>query len=874
MRVSSLNTGGGARLPTPSTLQQQQHQQQGTRRCGGGSRRRRLQCEAATPAADGNSNSNSSSSSSSRYTRPLKQALPGYVVNDDDSTPSNGSGSAAAAASLSSSSSHSTAATTTTTTSKSSTTTPTSNKTTTTTTTIAEIERGSWEWWSAYFNAMDDTVRELDGVDEELHVAVQEEDYEKAAALRVHQKRLEASDCVTRVLEDLKLAVKEERYGDAAQLRDVGGVGMLGWWAGRGEGDPHGHVVNVSADFGRYVAHAYTGTNLAELAGLTEEHSSSSSSTNSSSSGNGNGNALQVTSSNDVGGPLRENSSSSSSSSSSSGIGMEGGEGDPGAPVFELFIRQDPDGQMGAAALLQQATALHAPASALASPAIMDDLADLLAQKVGDGANVSIERGKDEDGIGFVKINVTGVAGGDNGEDDDGVVIGGRGVLDDDDDGVETIDDLMKLIEAQEKKELDAAEDEDGVVSSSDEDDSSEDDDDDRVRGSMVMPADEMVDAWVEIDGRLKKMKLEELVADVVEKAQRDGGDGDGDGDVVNNNNNSTSSSSEDDASRRKTSSNKKNNNNKKKKKSEELGDTLSEMGLGVVAQRVPATIEWHDRDSFTFIVAEDLKVKESTAGGGGGARNDSNVGGATAANVAVVGDENKTEKSDQKSSIDKAAAAAKKSKRQQQGKSPVFAERLDEIESIVRSAMGAAIAQGIGATSIGNPDDGILGLSGRVAYTRLPMNDPSTDVFTGVYIGSFGPHGPEILRVARAMIEGEEWVQGTKLTGDPNVPAGKVSFRARIGRSHRLSPSGAYPPEYGVMQRYKGQGRVAREGYSAAKWVDGELLTFSAANPMTRGAELGFVFNIDAARKYLLLFTKVKLDKLMSAQQQHDAGF
>jgi hypothetical protein len=66
------------------------------------------------------------------------------------------------------------------------------------------------------------------------------------------------------------------------------------------------------------------------------------------------------------------------------------------------------------------------------------------------------------------------------------------------------------------------------------------------------------------------------------------------------------------------------------------------------------------------------------------------------------------------------------------------------------------------------------------------------------------------------------------------------------------------------VQQRYKGQGRVAREGYSAAKWVDGELLTFSATNPMTRGAELGFVFNIDANRKYLLLFTKVRLDTIL----------
>lgn len=80
------------------------------------------------------------------------------------------------------------------------------------------------------------------------------------------------------------------------------------------------------------------------------------------------------------------------------------------------------------------------------------------------------------------------------------------------------------------------------------------------------------------------------------------------------------------------------------------------------------------------------------------------------------------------------------------------------------------------------------------------------------------------------------------------------------------MSPSGVYPMEYGIQKRYKGQGQVAREGFSSPKWVDGELLTFSASNPVMRGAELGFVFDVDSQRKFLLLFTKVKLDALMDA--------
>ena len=362
-----------------------------------------------------------------------------------------------------------------------------------------------------------------------------------------------------------------------------------------------------------------------------------------------------------------------------------------------------------------------------------------------------------------------------------------------------------------------------------------------------------MVDAWIEIDGRLKKMRLEEVVAGAV-----GGGTG----------GSSSSGGTDDDDDDDATLSNSRDAGIK-------IGDTLSEMGLGAVAQRVPAAIEWSGRDAFTFIVAEDMKLGEDEERTEDEEEEEEEV--VEAGSVEIIdlseteeafeitqkgAEERKQQENSNTSDIttnDNQNTAAKKA-----GKQPAFSGRLDEIDSIVRSAMGQAIAQGIGASVSPGSLDGVLGLSGRINYTRLPLNDTPTDIFSGMYLGTFGPHGPEVLRVARTMIENEEWVQGTKLTGDPNVPAGKVSFRARIGVQHRLSPSGVYPPEYGVQQRYKGQGRVAREGYSAAKWVDGELLTFSATNPMTRGAELGFVFNIDANRKYLLLFTKVRLDTIL----------
>lgn len=69
------------------------------------------------------------------------------------------------------------------------------------------------------------------------------------------------------------------------------------------------------------------------------------------------------------------------------------------------------------------------------------------------------------------------------------------------------------------------------------------------------------------------------------------------------------------------------------------------------------------------------------------------------------------------------------------------------------------------------------------------------------------------------------------------------------------------YPDDLGVVARYKGEGRVAQKGYSAPRWVEGELLVFaSGGSPLTGAAELGFVWAVPGERRFLILLNKVDL--------------
>ena len=63
------------------------------------------------------------------------------------------------------------------------------------------------------------------------------------------------------------------------------------------------------------------------------------------------------------------------------------------------------------------------------------------------------------------------------------------------------------------------------------------------------------------------------------------------------------------------------------------------------------------------------------------------------------------------------------------------------------------------------------------------------------------------------------------------------------------------------MIAAYKGEGRVAQEGFQQPQWVEGELLHLDGkGNMLTDGAELGFVWAVPGERRFLILFSRIRL--------------
>ncbi|XP_017971420.1 PREDICTED: protein EXECUTER 1, chloroplastic [Theobroma cacao] len=160
--------------------------------------------------------------------------------------------------------------------------------------------------------------------------------------------------------------------------------------------------------------------------------------------------------------------------------------------------------------------------------------------------------------------------------------------------------------------------------------------------------------------------------------------------------------------------------------------------------------------------------------------------------------------------------------------------------------------------------------LSGSTTFHRIEIA-ASPDPLNGLYIGAHGLYTSEVIHLRRKFgqwqdsgtkepsdLEFYEYVEAVKLTGDPYVPAGQVAFRARVGKSYQLPHKGIIPEEFGVVARYKGQGRLAEPGFRNPRWVDGELVILDGKY-IKGGPVVGFVYWAPEYH-FLVFFNRLRL--------------
>lgn len=161
--------------------------------------------------------------------------------------------------------------------------------------------------------------------------------------------------------------------------------------------------------------------------------------------------------------------------------------------------------------------------------------------------------------------------------------------------------------------------------------------------------------------------------------------------------------------------------------------------------------------------------------------------------------------------------------------------------------------------------------LSGTTHFNRIAI--PATsDPLSGLYIGAHGMYTSELLHLKRRFgqwheddaskkitgLEFYEYVEAYKLTGALSIPAGQVVFRAKIGKKYQLPHKGIIPEEFGVIARYRAQGRLADPGFQNPRWVDGELVILDGKN-IRGGPVIGFVYWAPE-HHFLVFFNRLRL--------------
>ncbi|EPS72739.1 hypothetical protein M569_02016, partial [Genlisea aurea] len=540
---------------------------------------------------------------------------------------------------------------------------------------VEEDEEWNWERWMKHFVDVDEQERIISILKGQLEVAIDGEDYADAARIKLAIAAASTNDTVGRVLSHMEKFVGEELYRDAALLRDYGGAGLVGWWAGISDdpGDPYGCVIQISAEYGRYIARSYSPRQLATASG--------------------------------------------------------------GSPLFELYLRETTNGDYQEQAVyLKRKEASGDPYDRSFHPSSssrnldsrdLKDFTTTLSEESSEDTEDSEDKGDDlssdtilYDMIPGMKMKVLRVTAPE--KVDEGII--------------------SKVIEQIIQDEEDEKDDDFDVLESGDEskNETSEEDDTD-------IELDSSGDGITLEDGR-NQIAVKVVVSDLLLRKISDSGHA--------------------------------------------TKDFI----------RVPALLEKKGRMSFTFNVEEHGNGHPSSVNPHLPKIKISKLRGQRSVDHVVV---------------DLVKAIGK-------GKIPM--KVLRDVGDLVNLTL--------------NQVRNYQPLGASTTFNRIYVSS-SADPLNGLYIGAHGMYTSEIIHMKRkfgqwkddaskktpSKLEFYEYVEAIKITGDAYVPAGQVAFRAKVGKGFQLPHKGIIPEEFGVIARYRGQGRLAEPGFRNPRWVDGELV-------------------------------------------------
>lgn len=110
--------------------------------------------------------------------------------------------------------------------------------------------------------------------------------------------------------------------------------------------------------------------------------------------------------------------------------------------------------------------------------------------------------------------------------------------------------------------------------------------------------------------------------------------------------------------------------------------------------------------------------------------------------------------------------------------------------------------------------------------FSRLPTADPGSvpagfEGWQGLFMGDYSAHGPELLYLDYPT---PHTIRAVKVTGDPNIPRGEVSWQVdNLRRVKRICDEEEWPG----ARAFDGLGHVSPHGYSDPSWIEAEVIFY-----------------------------------------------